>query len=97
MKFVNAFQKIDLSFGILFLGMGVFIYSLAPAKADQVTATNATGKIMLHQNSFVHGGNFYYHILAWDTETGKSKIYNFSPSTSTLKVAPYQLPSSPLY
>jgi hypothetical protein len=84
------------------IGLAVFTFALGtvfnnPAKADHVTATNATGKIMMHQNSFVHGGNFYWHIAVWDTETGKSKLYNFNPSNSSLKLSSYQLPSSPLY
>lgn len=68
-----------------------------PAKADNPAITDATGKIMMQQNSFVFDGTFYYHILAWDTETGKSKIYIYKKSSGSLGTTSYQLPSSPLY
>jgi hypothetical protein len=95
MNFVNAFQKITLSLGVFFFGLGFLIYSFAPAKADKATISESTGKIMMHQNSFVHDGNYYYQILVWDTETGKSKIYDID--NGNLVKAQFSLPSSPLY
>ena len=95
MNFVNAFQEIALSLGVLFFGIGVFIYSISPVQADNPTVTNSTGKYMMHQNSFVYNGKFYFHILVWDSETGKSKIFNMDDGT--LVRSDYQLPSSPLY
>ena len=85
-----------------FIGLAVFTFAIGtvlnnPAKADQVTATNATGKIMMHQNSFIHNGTFYYHILAWDTENGKSKTYSYKSSSGVFGPTTYQLPSSPVY
>jgi hypothetical protein len=94
MNYVNAFQKIALSLGVLFFGIGVFIYSINPAQADNPTVTNSTGKYMMHQNSFVFK-DFNYQILVWDTETGKSKLYSFTNSGWSNDIA--QLPSSPLY
>ena len=95
MNFANAFQKIALSLGVLFFGIGVFIYSIGPAQADNPTVTNNSGKYMMHQNSFVYNGHYYFHILVWDSETGKSKIFNMDDGT--LVRTDYQLPSSPLY
>jgi hypothetical protein len=42
-------------------------------------------------------GKPMYHVLVWDTETGKSKLYGYNPVSNTIKNADYQLPSSPLY
>ena len=68
-----------------------------PAKADNPTTVNSTGKIMIDQNAFIKEGQFFYHIIVWDTETGKSKLYIFKQSTGVFGSTPYQLPSSPLY
>ena len=97
MNFVNAFQKIALSLGVLFFGIGVFIYSISPAQADNPTATDSTGKIMMSESGFVLNGKAVYNVLVWDTETGKSKIYGFNSTTSKMITADYQIPSSPLY
>ncbi len=97
MNFVNAFQKIALSLGVLFFGIGVFIYSISPAQADNPTATDSTGKIMMSESGFVLNGNPVYHVLAWDTETGKSKLYGINYKTLKFENASYQIPSSPLY
>jgi len=94
MNYVNAFQKIALSLGVLFFGIGVFIYSISPVQADNPTVTNSAGKYMMDQNSFVFK-DFNYQILVWDTETGKSKLYSFSDGGWSNDIA--QLPSSPLY
>jgi hypothetical protein len=95
MNFVNAFQKIALSLGVLFFGIGVFIYSISPIQADNPTVTNSTGKYMMHQNSFVYNGNYYFQVVVWDTETGKSKFYEID--NGKLISTGYSLPSSPLY
>ena len=76
---------------------GISTFFTNTVQADNTHTMNATGKIMMEQNSFVHGGNFYWHLVFWDTETGKSKVYNFNPSSNTFKTSSYQLPSSPLY
>ncbi len=96
-------QWVQLSKSIMFilLGLSALIFALGsiihnPLKADMPNQTSSTGKIMMQQNSFVHNGNYYFHILVWDTETGKSKQYNFIKETSKYGVAPYQLPTVPL-
>ena len=96
MNFVNAFQKIALSLGVLFFGIGVFIYSISPIQADNPTVTNSAGKYQMHQSGYEMNGKPIYHILVWDTETGKSKVYYFD-GVSVFYSAKYQLPTSPLY
>ena len=97
MNYVNAFQKIALSLGVLFFGIGVFIYAISPAQADSPTTTNSTGKIMMSESGFVLNGNPVYHVLVWDSETGKSKLYGINYKTLKFESASYQIPSSPLY
>jgi hypothetical protein len=78
MQITNFLQKcigIALVSGTLLFGSAALIGTINPAKADNPTVVNSTGKIMMDQNSFVHDGKFYYHVLAWDSETGKSKLY----------------------
>jgi hypothetical protein len=96
MNFVNAFQKIALSLGVLFFGIGVFIYSISPAQADNPTTVNNSGKVQMAVDGFALNGKPAFHILVWDTETGKSKTYNFD-GVNKFFVSNYQLPSSPLY
>jgi hypothetical protein len=83
-----------------FFGLALFTFALGTitnngAKANKETTAESTGKIMMHQNSFVHDGGYYYHILVWDSETGKSKLYNMD--NGNLIKTSYNLPSSPLY
>jgi len=96
-------QWVQLSKSIMFilLGLSALIFALGsiihnPLKADMPNQTSSTGKIMMDQNSFVHNGNYYFHVLVWDTETGKSKMYFFYNSKSKLEAANYQLPVTPL-
>jgi hypothetical protein len=97
MNFVNAFQKIGLTVAAILFSCAALFYSINPAQADNPTITNEAGKIMIDQNSFVHNGTYYFHILAWDTETGKSKLYSYKQSSGTIGTTNYQLPSSPVY
>ena len=101
MNFANAFQKIGLTIAailaVVFFGGGFFISSISNAKADNPTVTNNSGKIQMSESGFVVNGSPFYHILVWDSETGKSKLFWFNSSTRTLKSTDYQLPSSPLY
>ncbi len=92
-----SFLKVcaGLSMVIVATALLIFATKFNPVQADSPATTAASGKIMMHQNGFVMGGKPYYHILVWDSESGKSKLYWFS-SGSLVKVD-YQLPSSPLY
>jgi hypothetical protein len=96
MNFVNAFQKIVLSLGVLFFGIGVFIYSISPAQADNPTTVNNSGKVQMAVDGFALNGKAVYNVVVWDTETGKSKTYTYD-GVSKMTVAGYQLPVSPLY
>ncbi len=79
----------------LLFGSAALVGTISPAKADQPTSTMTTGKIMMHQNSFVYNGNYYFQVVVWDTETGKSKFYEMDDGK--LISSGYSLPSSPLY
>ncbi len=100
MQITSFLQKcigIALVSGTLLFGSAALIGTINPAKADNPTVVNATGKIMMEQNSWIQDGGLFYYILVWDTETGKSKMYNFSKSQGAFKTSNTQLPSSPLY
>lgn len=90
---------VGLSFAMI-LGVALFGFASITnnsVRADSPNITNATGKIMMSESGFVMNGKPYYHILAWDTETGKSKLYWYSSTRSKLETTDYQLPSSPVY
>ncbi len=93
---------VDFCKGIMFLliGVGIASFGIASisnnsAKADSPNTTDSTGKIMMHQNSFVYDGNYFFQVVVWDTETGKSKFYEMD--NGKLVSSGYSLPSSPLY
>ena len=97
MNFANAFQKIGLTIAAIIFSCAALFYAINPAKADNPIVTNNSGKIQMSESGFVVNGSPFYHILVWDSETGKSKLFWFNSSTRTLKSTDYQLPSSPLY
>ena len=85
-----------------FLGLALFTFAIGTvmnnsAKADSPNTVNSTGKIMMSESGFVLNNSPIYHILVWDTETGKSKLYNYDKSSNKISTPPYQLPTSPLY
>ena len=99
MQISNFLQKcigLALVSGTILFGSAALISTINPAKADNPTTVNSTGKIMMSESGFVLNGKPIYNILVWDTETGKSKLYNFD-GVSKLVPPTYQLPSSPLY
>jgi hypothetical protein len=100
MQICNFLQKcfgIALVSGTILFGSAALISTINPAKADNPTTLNSTGKIMMDQVNVTKDGKSFYHTLVWDTETGKSKMYYLSFTESTWKVASNQLPSSPIY
>ncbi len=97
MNYVNAFQKIGLTVAAIIFSCAALFYSINPAQADNPTTVNNTGKIMMSEGGFVIDGKPNYHVLVWDTETGKSKLYFFNYGKGLLGATNYQLPSSPLY
>jgi hypothetical protein len=95
---------VDFCKGIMFLliGIGIASFGIASisnnsAKADSPNTVNNSGKIQMSTAGFVLNNNPVYNVLVWDTETGKSKLYNFDRGTNKLVAPSYQLPSSPLY
>jgi hypothetical protein len=95
---------VDLCKGIMFLliGIGIASFGIASisnnsAKADSPNTVNSTGKIMMSESGFLLNGKAMYHILVWDTETGKSKLYYLGTATGKFHSADYQLPASPIY
>jgi hypothetical protein len=95
---------VDLCKGIMFLLIGIGIASFGIAsisnnsvKADSPNTVNNTGKIQMSTAGFVLNGNPVYNVLVWDTESGKSKLYNFDRGTNNMVAPSYQLPSSPIY
>jgi hypothetical protein len=100
MQISNFLQKcfgIALVSGTILFGSATLISTINPAKADNPSTVNSTGKIMMDQIAFQRDGKTFYNIVVWDTETGKSKMYYQSPSEGTYKVSNGQLPSSPIY
>ncbi len=84
------------SFSLFIASAALLIFAIkySPAKASGEMLGNASGKIMMDQNSFVYNNQYYYNILVWDTETGRSKLYY---TNSKAWVLDTQLPASPLY
>ena len=97
MNFVNAFQKIGLTIAAIIFSCAALFYAINPAKADNPMVTNNSGKIQMSESGFVLNGKPIYHILVWDSETGKSKLYGYNSVSNKINNADYQLPSSPLY
>jgi hypothetical protein len=100
MQISNFLQKcigIALVSGTILFGSAALIATINPAKADNPSTVNSTGKIMMDQINIQNEGKSYYHILVWDTENGKSKMYFQNKSDGTYKTGTNQLPSSPLY
>ena len=100
MQISNFLQKcigIALVSGTILFGSAALIATINPAKADNPSTINSTGKYMMHQESSEKDGKSYYNILVWDTETGKSKMYYLNHSEGAYKTSGGQLPSSPVY
>ena len=94
----RIFAKLAGSALIIFATLfGIASISNNSAKADSPNTVNSTGKIMMSEGGFELNGKAMYHILVWDTETGKSKLYNFGTVTGKLTPTDYQLPTSPIY
>jgi hypothetical protein len=94
---------VDLCKGIMFLliGVGIASFGIASisnnsAKADSPNTVNNLGKYQMSTTGFEFNGKAVYNVLVWDSETGKSKAYSFG-SNEKMNVAPFQIPSSPLY
>lgn len=78
--------------------LAALIHTTTPAVADTPNNTYSTGKYMMDmQTMFNNDDNFYYYILVWDTETGKSQLYSGTQSNGVdAAFGKYNLPTSPL-
>jgi hypothetical protein len=94
----RIFAKLAGSALIIFATLfGIASITNNSAKADSPNTVNNTGKIQMSTAGFVLNGNPVYNVLVWDTESGKSKLYNFDRGTNKMVAPSYQLPSSPIY
>ena len=101
---MKSIKFLDACKGMMYLLIGIGIASFGIAsitgntvKADNPTITNNTGKIQMVVDGFALNGKSAFHIIVWDTETGKSKTYTHNPITNKFVSADYQLPTTPLY
>ncbi len=98
MKKIMAFQRIGLTIAALVCSFAFLIQSTSTATADAPTVTNEAGKYQMQFQAVYGGGMTSYYILAWDTDSGRSKMYTGSSQSGGIKAAPssYAPPSSPL-
>lgn len=100
---ITKFLQVCFGIGFVLFGCAALIYSTQTAQAEESeelsienARTSTSGNIMMSESGFVYNGVLLYHILVWDSETGKSKLYHYSESAKGMTGAGYQLPSSPL-
>jgi hypothetical protein len=92
---INLIKSISsLSMLIAAVALLIFAVKYSPVQAYGNNTTSSGGKIMMDQSTFVYNNQYYYNILVWDTETGRSKLYY---TNSKAWVLDTQLPASPLY
>ena len=91
--FAGFFGAAIFGLSILF---GISLINNNTVKADNPSTVNSTGKIQMQVNGFELNNKPAFHILVWDSETGKSKMYNFD-GVDKFFVSKYQIPASPLY
>ena len=85
--------------GAALFGTAALIQSATPAQAgDGPQMTNGVGKYQMALSAVVgNDGKTYWYVLAYDTETGRSKFYYGIGGKGTYKAeSQYNLPSSPL-
>lgn len=93
---MHIMHKILSSIALVMASAALLIFAIkySPAIAGGDISSNSSGKIMMDQSSFVYNNQYYYNILVWDTETGRSKLYYTNSKEWVLDT---QLPASPLY
>ncbi|MCP4438525.1 MAG: hypothetical protein GY810_06235 [Aureispira sp.] len=96
MKFANIFQKVGLTLAAIILSVGFFINSLSPATASNNDNLYENGRYMIQYETSVVSGQTYWYLVAWDTQTGKSKAYYGNGSGWNVSAPKFQLPSNPL-
>jgi hypothetical protein len=106
-------QGVTKLLAVALFGTATLFYSIKSASAttetnmvesvkSSITAPPTTGVIGKYQmalNTTVDkDGAMWYNVLAWDTETGKSKLYYSKSGSFKMNVAyeGYQLPANPV-
>jgi len=78
--------------------LGFLIQTTTPAIADSPTTTYATGKYGVVMSAFSHEGDQIIYAKVWNTETGQSKMYEWSTGKTALGAVPsaFGIPAYPL-
>lgn len=98
-NFFKYCAGIALVTGTLLFGSAALIYSTTPATAAGPNTTYGTGKYMMQLQAVMNDtGVMYFYVLAWDTESGRSKMYYGSDKLGKITTAgsAFNLPSDPL-
>lgn len=91
---------------LYFLDYSTYTLKLSKIQLPTNPLPGATGKVMMsisglyskfyYETSPYVKGIAIYHILVWDTQTGKSKLYYFDTNDKKIETVIYQLPTNPL-
>jgi hypothetical protein len=83
LKKIALIAKCIMSSALLLIGVAAIIYSAQPAQAYDFPQTlDDSGKYRLQYTTGLESnGNFYWHMLAYNTETGKMKLYYWDMSS----------------
>lgn len=98
MKVANIFQKVGLTLAAIIFSVAFFISSLSPATASNDDTLYENGRYMLtYQANYDSRDDVTtWFLIAWDTQTGKSKAYWADKNGWNVSGANFQLPSYPL-
>ena len=85
LKKMALIAKCSMSTALSLIGVAAIIYSTQPAQAhDFPQSLEETGKYRLQYTTGLTSiGKFYWHILAYNTETGKMKVFGFDRDSQT--------------
>lgn len=86
------------AFSLMLFGGAALIHSASPAQASEgPQMVHGAGKYQMTMTATTVADQAFWLILAWDTETGRSRLYYGTKQDGTSKShSGYQLPSSPL-
>ena len=77
LKKIALIAKCFMSSALLLIGVAAIIYSAQPAQAyDFPQSLDDSGKYRIqYATGLSNSGKFYWHMMAYNTETGKMKAY----------------------
>ena len=84
--FLNCIGIAAIVFASAFLIRSIQPANAAPPRPENFVAEggNQIGKYQMQFSEGVDGnGNFYFHALIWDSETGKSSVYSWNRSNQS--------------